>query len=138
MATQRAWKNLARHKIVAISDIDTRRLTRYLRDHGSQNGAIGTEDPATLVDRAKSAPNMEGLDLVARVTPKQSYIFGETRGEAWAAEMRDGHAGDPRSTNDYHVVAVDYGAKRNILRCLHDSGCRVTAVRRAPPPKILA
>src|SRR6187551_3466669 len=51
---------LARYGIVAISDVDTRRLTRHLRDKGSQNGAIGTEDASTLVDRAKAAPNMEG------------------------------------------------------------------------------
>jgi len=128
---------LTRYGVVAISDVDTRRLTRYLRDKGSQNGAIGTEDPATLVDRAKSAPNMEGLDLVARVTPAKPYEFSEAREQEWASAMRDG----PESTasgerglrrsasaNDYHVVAIDYGAKRNILRCLYDSGCKVTAV----------
>ncbi|HYQ17601.1 MAG TPA: glutamine-hydrolyzing carbamoyl-phosphate synthase small subunit [Polyangiaceae bacterium] len=119
---------LARNGVVAISDVDTRRLTRYLRDNGSQNGAIGTEDPATLVDRAKAAPNMEGLDLVARVTPKQAYEFTETRGAEWQSEMKDGHDAPASKRHDYRVVAIDYGAKRNILRCLHDSGCHVTAV----------
>jgi carbamoyl-phosphate synthase small subunit len=119
---------LTRSGIVAISDVDTRRLTRYLRDKGSQNGAIGTEDPSTLVDRAKAAPSMEGLDLVARVTPKQAYEFKESRGAAWSSEMRDGHDGPPSTKTDYRVVAIDYGAKRNIFRCLHDSGCQVTAV----------
>ncbi len=119
---------LVRHGIVAISDLDTRRLTRHLRDHGSQNGAIGREDPATLVDRAKSAPNMEGLDLVARVTPSAAYEFNEPRGAEWACEMKDGHEICPRRKPDYHVVALDFGAKKNILRCLHDAGCRVTAV----------
>jgi len=120
---------LARYGVVAISDVDTRRLTRYLRDNGSQNGAIGTEDPATLVDRAKAAPNMEGLDLVARVTPQKPYEFSEARGAEWASEMQDGHA-PPASQlkREYRVVAVDYGAKRNILRCLHDAGCKVTGV----------
>lgn len=118
---------LARHGVVAISEIDTRRLTRYLRDKGSQNGAIGTEDPATLVDRAKAAPSMEGLDLVARVTPPQAYEFKESRGREWAFEMHDGSAPASRRA-DYNVVAIDYGAKRNILRCLNDAGCRVTAV----------
>src|SRR6185503_13355490 len=56
-------KYLARNGIVAISDIDTRRLTRYLRDRGAQNGAIGSEPPHVLVERARSAPSMEGLDL---------------------------------------------------------------------------
>ncbi len=117
---------LSRYGIVAISDVDTRKLTRHLRDKGSQNGAIGTEDPATLVDRAKAAPSMEGLDLVSRVTPKAAYEFTESRGE-WASEMKDGP--DSRAKKqDYRVVAIDYGAKRNILRCLADSGCQVTAV----------
>jgi carbamoyl-phosphate synthase small subunit len=120
---------LKRYGVVAISDIDTRRLTRYLRDKGSQNGAIGTEDPATLVDRAKAAPSMEGLDLVSRVTPAQAYEFIESRGAEWSSEMKDGH--EPLATapkQDFRVVAIDYGAKRNIFRCLHDSGCKVTAV----------
>jgi carbamoyl-phosphate synthase small subunit len=120
---------LNRYGVVAISEVDTRRLTRYLRDKGSQNGAIGTEDPATLVDRAKAAPSMEGLDLVAQVTPKAAYEFSETRGAEWASEMRDGRDA-PSSTrkHDYRVVAIDYGAKRNIFRCLTDVGCKVTAV----------
>jgi carbamoyl-phosphate synthase small subunit len=120
---------LARSGVVAISDIDTRRLTRYLRDQGSQNGAIGTEDPATLVDRAKAAPPMEGLDLVSQVTPKKPYEFTEKRGEEWAMEMLDGRGGPTTArSRDYRVVAVDYGAKRNIFRCLADAGCKVTAV----------
>jgi carbamoyl-phosphate synthase small subunit len=120
---------LTRYGVVAISDVDTRRLTRYLRDNGSQNGAIGTEDPATLVDRAKAAPSMEGLDLVARVTPQKPYEFSEPRGAEWAMQMQEGHAAPPSQVKrEYRVVAVDYGAKRNILRCLHDSGCKVTAV----------
>src|SRR5688500_6802294 len=112
---------LSRYGIVAISDVDTRQLTRYLRDKGSQNGAIGTEDPATLVDRAKAAPNMEGLDLVARVTPAKAYEFSETRVAQWAIAMQDGHDSNARQKQDYRVVAIDYGAKRNILRCLHDA-----------------
>jgi carbamoyl-phosphate synthase small subunit len=119
---------LARYGIVAISDVDTRRLTRHLRDKGSQNGAIGTEAPATLVDRAKAAPNMEGPDLVARVTPAKAYDFSETRGNEWQSEMQDGHEAVSRRKQDYRVVAIDYGAKRNILRCLVDAGCKVTAV----------
>jgi len=119
---------LSRHGIVAISDVDTRRLTRHLRDKGSQNGAIGTEAPATLVDRAKAAPNMEGLDLVARVTPAKPYDFTESRGAEWSSEMQDGRGAVSRRQQDYKVVAIDYGAKRNILRCLCDAGCKVTAV----------
>jgi carbamoyl-phosphate synthase small subunit len=112
---------LKRNNIVAISGVDTRRLTRYLRDKGSQNGAIGTGSIDELVERARTTPNMEGLDLVARVSPKQRYVFDESRGE-WNVA--------PQTQNEQplHVVAVDYGAKRNIFRCLVDSGFKVTVV----------
>jgi carbamoyl-phosphate synthase small subunit len=122
---------LKRHGLVAISGVDTRRLTRLLRDKGSQNGCIGTEEPATLVDAARAAPNMEGLDLVAQVSPKAKYDFVESR-EAWRVPF-DPTAPftAPRSIErdrPFHVVAMDFGAKRNILRCLVDAGCRVTGV----------
>ena len=71
---------LARHGIVGISGIDTRALTRHLRDHGSQNGAIGTDSPDALVRKAREAPSMAGLDLVKRVTPKEPYAFTESSG----------------------------------------------------------
>ena len=118
---------LARHGVVGISDIDTRKLTRHLRDKGSQNGAIGRETPDLLVERARKAPNMEGLDLVARVSPKASYEFNESRAQ-WQVRALDPRAGGTPSDQHFHVVAYDYGAKRNILRCLVDSGFRVTVV----------
>ena len=119
---------LAQHGIVAISGIDTRKLTRHLRDHGSQNGAIGTATVEELRDRAKKAPDMSGLDLVKQVTPKQSYAFTEGRGE-W--RVSDGHAAQATRAarkREYNVVAIDYGVKKNILRCLVDAGCKVTVV----------
>src|SRR5262249_24865432 len=64
---------LERHGVIAISGVDTRRLTRHLRDRGAQNGAIGAASPEELVRRAREAPSMEGLDLVGRVTPKEPY-----------------------------------------------------------------
>jgi carbamoyl-phosphate synthase small subunit len=115
---------LSRSGIAAISDIDTRKLTRHLRDKGAQNGAIGSEAPDVLVDRARSTPSMEGLDLVQRVTPAASYAFTEGRG-AW--DVPFGQSIRPPARN-LNVVALDFGAKRNILRCLVDSGCKVTAV----------
>jgi carbamoyl-phosphate synthase small subunit len=122
---------LVRHGVVGISGVDTRRLTRLLRDRGSQNGCIGTEDPAILVDRARAAPSMEGLDLVARVTPKETYEFTESRGD-WRSSFDPNAAmtGPSRIEREkpFHVVAMDFGAKRNILRCLVDAGCRVTGV----------
>jgi carbamoyl-phosphate synthase small subunit len=113
---------LARHSITAIGGIDTRRLTRLLRDRGAQNGCIGTEAPDVLVDRAKATPSMEGLDLVQRVTPKNAYDFTESRG-VWKIPFEGSDSKQP-----LHVVAMDFGAKRNILRCLVDMGCRVTGV----------
>jgi carbamoyl-phosphate synthase small subunit len=126
---------LSRNGIAAIADIDTRRLTRYLRDKGAQNGAIGSEPPHVLVERARSAPNMEGLDLVERVTPASTYEFSERRGE-WAASFGESLRPLARPLS---VVAVDFGAKRNILRCLVDAGCKVTAVpARTSASEILA
>jgi len=118
---------LARHGVVGISDIDTRKLTRHLRDKGSQNGAIGSEAPDLLIDRARKAPSMEGLDLVLRVSPQTSYEFSESRAQ-WNVRALDPRAGGTTSDQKFHVVAYDYGAKRNILRCLVDSGFRVTVV----------
>lgn len=122
---------LRQHRIAAIGGIDTRRLTRHLRDHGAQNGAIGCEAPDVLVDRARSAPSMQGLDLVRQVTPKAPYEFTEGRAE-WAASFRAEAAACGPSrfepTPPYRVVAMDFGAKRNILRCLVDVGCHVTGV----------
>jgi carbamoyl-phosphate synthase small subunit len=121
---------LRRHGIVAIGGVDTRKLTRHLRDNGAQNGCIGTEAPSDLVERARQAPSMEGLDLAQRVTPKERYEFTEPRG-IWNVDFDIHHqARQPKATRnaDLHVVALDFGAKSNILRCLVDVGCRVTAV----------
>lgn len=117
---------LAEQGVVAIGGVDTRRLTRHLRDHGSQNGCIGTGNPDDLIDLARSAPSMEGLDLVKRVTPEKEYEFSETQGD-WIPEVM----GEPlvrAGSERFRVVAIDFGAKRNILRCLTSSGCDVTAV----------
>jgi carbamoyl-phosphate synthase small subunit len=114
---------LARHDIVGITEVDTRKLTRHLRDTGAQNGAIGTEGPDGLLKRAREAPDMSGLDLVRHVTPKEPYPWTEGRG-AWA----DPKAAATSKKRPWHVVAVDFGMKRNILRCLVDTGCKVTVV----------
>jgi carbamoyl-phosphate synthase small subunit len=115
---------LTRHGIVALTGIDTRKLTRHLRDHGSQNGAMGTLPPDALLRRAREAPSMVGQDLVRRVTPKEPYAFTESRG-AWGTQ--------PARALERHVVAIDLGLKRNILRCLVDSGCRLTVVPASTP-----
>ncbi len=112
---------LARHGVPGIAEVDTRRLTRHLRDHGAQNAAIGTGSRDELLAIARSAPSMVGLDLVARVTPKEPYTFTEGRG-VWLP------AGEAAREAKHHVVAIDYGVKKNILRCLVDAGCKVTVV----------
>ncbi len=113
--------------IVAISDVDTRALTRHIRTVGALRGIISTEttDIATLVAKAKAAPEMEGLDLTGVVTCSEPY-------EWTSGTPRDFSIGSypplPEGQEPYHVVAFDFGLKRNILRRLVDHGCRVTVV----------
>jgi carbamoyl-phosphate synthase small subunit len=123
-ATESLDAYLARHGIVGITEVDTRRLTRHLRDQGSQNAAIGTDGPEVLRRRAREAPDMNGLDLVKTVSPRERYSWTEGRGE-WATA--------PARPPTHDVVVYDFGTKRNILRCLTDSGCRLTVVPAATP-----
>jgi carbamoyl-phosphate synthase small subunit len=118
-ATETLDAYLKRHGIAAIASVDTRSLTRHVRDHGAQMAALGTEDPATLHDRARAAPPMTGRDLTGEVTCETPFEWTEGTGD-WAL--------DPPRPLDRHVVALDLGVKRNILRCLVDAGCRVTVV----------
>ncbi|NJD89717.1 MAG: glutamine-hydrolyzing carbamoyl-phosphate synthase small subunit [Betaproteobacteria bacterium] len=114
---------LERHGVVAIADIDTRRLTRILRTRGAQNGCIvtgETEEQAAL-EAARAAPSMAGLDLAKVVTCKARY---EWNGSLWALATGYGKAAAPR----HHVVAYDYGVKHNILRHLAERGCHVTVL----------
>jgi carbamoyl-phosphate synthase small subunit len=114
---------LEKHGIVGIREVDTRTLTRRLRDHGAQNAAIGTAPLEELTRRAREAPDMSGLDLVKRVTPREPYTWTTGRGE-WAVPSAKP---SPRSL-EHHVVAVDFGVKKNILSCLVDAGCKLTVV----------
>src|SRR5690606_36317285 len=103
---------LERHGIVALGGIDTRRLVRILRDRGAQHGCIGPGPPDELVDRARAAAPMQGLDLVARVTPAEPYAFEESRG-AWrvAFDQAAPIVGPSRLEHErpLHVVAMDFG-----------------------------
>ncbi len=129
-ATESLDAYLARHGVVGIADVDTRRLTRHLRDGGSQNGALGTTSPEDLLRRARSAPDMNGLDLVKAVTPRERYGWTEGRGD-WATA--------PARPARHHVVVYDYGIKRNILRCLVDVGCTLAVVpAQTPASDVLA
>ncbi len=121
-ATESLDAYLRRHGVVGIEGIDTRSLTRHLRDGGAQMAAIGTESPQTLHDRAKAAPPMSGRDLTGEVSTRENYAW--TRGSgAWLERSRPAPA-----AARHHVVAVDFGVKHNILRCLVDAGCAVTVV----------
>jgi carbamoyl-phosphate synthase small subunit len=121
---------LQREDVVAISGIDTRRLTRALRSRGAQNGCIvglaagariARSDIDAAVARARAAPDMAGQDLAQVVSVKQPYVWSETE---WQLGHGYGRAVNPR----WHVVAFDFGIKRNILRMLAGRGCRVTVV----------
>ncbi len=112
--------------IAGMAGVDTRALTVRIRDGGAPNGVLafpadGRFDLPVLRAQAEAWPGLEGMDLAREVSCQQSYEWDETRW-AWPAGM--GRQAAPR----HHVVAVDYGAKRNILRCLASAGCRVTVV----------
>jgi len=125
---------LAANDIVGIADLDTRRLTRLLRERGAQNGcvhadaAIGEEAVARAIARAKAAPSMAGQDLAKVVSCASPYDW--TSG-TWALGEGYRPAGTPR----FHVVAYDYGIKHNILRMLARRGCRLTVVPAQTPAK---
>jgi carbamoyl-phosphate synthase small subunit len=114
---------LAEHGIVAIADIDTRRLTRILRSKGAQNGCIvaGAASVEEALAAAKAAPSMAGLDLAKVVSCKERYDWN---GSLWAL----GTGYKPSDGAKFHVVAYDYGVKHNILRHLAERGCRVTVL----------
>ncbi|MFY8081832.1 MAG: carbamoyl phosphate synthase small subunit, partial [Limnohabitans sp.] len=121
---------LSRSGTVAIANIDTRQLTRLLRSKGAQNGAIVAlaagqavtpELKASAVKAAQSAPAMAGLDLAQKVSVSSSYAWTESE---WQLGSGYGQQTAPR----FHVVAYDFGVKKNILRMLADRGCKVTVV----------
>ncbi len=134
-ATQTLDAYLRRQGTVAIAGIDTRRLTRVLRSKGAQNGCISTFEPGTVltpadialaVNRAVGAPSMAGLDLARVVSVAEPYAWTETE---WLLGSGYGELADAR----FHVVAYDFGVKRNILRMLASRGCRVTVVPATTP-----
>lgn len=116
---------LQANRVVAIADIDTRRLTRLLRDKGAQNGCIvagDAIDEAAAIAAARAYPGLKGADLAKVVSVKQAYTY--TTG-SWALET---NREVPLQVERFHVVAYDFGVKRNILRMLVDRGCRITVV----------
>ena len=126
---------LARCKVVAIAEIDTRKLTRLLREKGAQSGCImtgDTIDEANAIRAAKKFPGLKGMDLAKVVTAKRGYQWND--GALWKSEHKP-----PRPQSRLHVVAYDFGIKRNILRVLADHGCRMTVVSaQTPADQVLA
>ncbi len=136
MSNFRAQKTLPDYlkeqKVVAIADIDTRKLTRILRDKGAQSGIIvaGDEiDAEAAVAKAKAFAGLKGMDLAKEVTTAETYVWTEG---TWV--LGEGHK-DCSENTPYHVVAFDYGIKRNILRMLADRGCKLTVVPAKTPAK---
>ncbi|MDR3518498.1 MAG: glutamine-hydrolyzing carbamoyl-phosphate synthase small subunit [Azospirillaceae bacterium] len=117
---------LKSHHLVGLAGVDTRQLTRRIRDGGAPTGVIchapdGQFDIAALQRQAAAWPGLEGMDLALDVSCRQTYGWDET---LWTLGKGYGRQTAPR----HHVVAIDYGAKRNILRCLAATGARVTVV----------
>jgi len=128
---------LTRNRVVAIGDIDTRRLTRLLRTQGAQNGCIltgkpgeraGDIDEKAALARALAAPSMAGQDLAKVVSVRDAYDWN---GSLWALGTGYRASGEAR----FHVVAYDYGVKHNILRNLAERGCRVTVLPATAPAR---
>ncbi|MDF0605485.1 glutamine-hydrolyzing carbamoyl-phosphate synthase small subunit [Neisseriaceae bacterium TC5R-5] len=114
---------LVKHQVVAIADIDTRRLTRILREKGAQAGCImaGEIDEARALELARHFGSMAGMDLARVVTCRESYAWSE-------GEWQLGQGYQSQARHRFHVVAYDFGVKRNILRMLAQRGCRLTVV----------
>ena len=134
------WRNqktlqqyLLDHSVVAIADIDTRKLTRLLRDKGAQRGCILAGDDITVdagINAIAGFPGLKGMDLAKEVTVSESYEWTEN---IWG--LTTGHTEGQNLTK--HVVAYDFGIKRNILRLLVNRGCRVTVVPATTPAEVI-
>lgn len=122
--------------VVGIAEIDTRRLTRVLREKGAQDGCImaGDVDEAQALAAARAFPGLKGMDLAKEVTTPVEYRWNDG---TW--KLGEGHAAHDPEAARFHVVAYDYGVKRNILRMLVERGCRVTVVpAKTPASAVLA
>lgn len=128
---------LKSHNIVGIADIDTRKLTRILREKGAQAGCIlaGKQvDEVYALEQARAFPGLKGMDLAKEVTVGEAYNWTEG---SW--QLGKGHVPPDADQLKYHVVAYDFGVKRNILRMLVDRGCRLTVVpAKTPAAEVLA
>jgi len=130
-ATESLPEFLTRGNVVAIAEIDTRKLTRILREKGAQAGCIASGDAASrpdlAIEAARRFPGLKGMDLAKVVTTRRTFQWNE--GTNWALEQGPRR----RPGQRMHVVAYDFGIKRNILRLLADHGCRMTVVPAQTP-----
>ena len=126
-STESLMGYLIRNRIIGISGIDTRALTRIIRDKGAMQGVISTVDSdfASLVKKAQAAPTLVGRDLVKEVSCTQPY---EWHGELWNLEQGGYPKASKEGKKKFKVVAYDFGVKKNILRNLSAAGCSVTVV----------
>ncbi|MEM6406254.1 MAG: glutamine-hydrolyzing carbamoyl-phosphate synthase small subunit [Pseudomonadota bacterium] len=135
--TQSLQDYLIAQQIVAIAEIDTRRLTRILRERGAQHGCILTgspADPAQALAAARNFAGLQGMDLAQQVSTQQSYTW-----QTGSWQLGHGYPTLDPAQADYHVVAYDFGIKRNILRMLADRGCHLTVVpAQTPAEQVLA
>ncbi len=138
-----SWRNqeslqdyLIRREVVAIADLDTRKLTRILRDKGAQSGCIFVGDNLTgenvtkAIKLARAFPGLKGMDLAKEVTTQKAYNWKQG---VWDRETGLPQEDAPDDNFDFHVVAYDFGVKRNILRMLVQRGCRLTVVSAKTP-----
>ncbi len=124
------------NNILGIADIDTRKLTRILRESGAQNGCImaGDIDDETALAAARDFGGLKGMDLAKEVTTEKTYQWSQ---HSW--ELGVGHSDQDPATTKFKVVAYDFGVKRNILRMLVDRGCELTVVpAKTPASEVLA
>jgi carbamoyl-phosphate synthase small subunit len=132
---------LKRAGIPAISDIDTRSLVRHIRERGSMRGCLSTAGPdeQAVIERARRAPEMVGLDLASKVTCSEAYVWTDDQSYAYGSPRLLHPAAQPEAIKDapkdaaifeprFHVVAYDFGLKYNSLRNMASLGCRVTVV----------
>ncbi len=123
---------LSARGVIAIADIDTRRLTRLLRDRGAQNACLVAGNALAVeqaIEAARKFPGLNGMDLAREVSTRESYVWLDGSLDLDSNTFARAAAADPSaSAKQLHVVAYDYGVKRNILRLLADRGCRITVV----------
>jgi carbamoyl-phosphate synthase small subunit len=133
---QRLADYLAAHRVIALSDIDTRALTRHIRSRGAMKAVISTVDlnPGSLVEKARRSPGLIGRDLVKEVTCPEAYRWSEATPAPWQIKETTTLTPDPSPEGEqamqrrFRVVAYDFGVKYNILRCACDAGCDLTVV----------